>query len=315
MLDRVVEATGLEAVRRLLADTYGTVRVDAPGNPHRLRLSQLWVGPVRLDQVSFALDAQAELAPPGALVFGHVTSGSVSYVSAGSERLQRAGDVFLAAQPEHRYTARIRDTHLELAIIDPPLADQVAAAALGHSPEPVRFTGYRAVSPQAAQAWKRTYAHVRNQATANPGMAGHPLIAANAARLLAATALTTFPNNTMTGPAGPDRDDAAAATVRLAVVFIDEHSGEDITAASIAAAVHTSVRTLQLAFRRHLDTTPMSYLRRVRLARARHQLQAADPARTTVTAIASRCGFPSPSRFTAYYRATYGVLPSDTLYG
>jgi AraC-like DNA-binding protein len=314
-VDRVATATSLEAVRRLLIDTYGPMRIDAPAEPHGLRLSRLWMGPIRLDRISFTMDGHAEADPLGVLVFGHVTSGSVSYASEGNERPQGPGDVFLTAQPEHPYTASIQHLHVELAIIDPSLVDQVAATSLGHSPEPVRFTGYRAVSPQAARSWRRTYKYVREQARAAPGLAGHPLVAGNAARLLAAAALTTFPNNTMTDRARRDRDDTAAATVRRAVAFIDEHAGQDITAADIAAAVHTSVRTLQLAFRRHLDTTPMNYLRRVRLARARHQLRAASPAQTTVTAVAARWGFSSPSRFTAAYRATYGVRPTDTLHG
>ena len=76
----------------------------------------------------------------------------------------------------------------------------------------------------------------------------------------------------------------------------------------------TALPAVQLAFRRHLDTTPIEYLRRVRLDRAHHDLIAADPARVTVTAIAVRWGFPSPSRFAARYRQAYGISPSHTLH-
>ena len=73
---------------------------------------------------------------------------------------------------------------------------------------------------------------------------------------------------------------------------------------------------MQIAFRRQLDTTPMAYLRRVRLDRAHEQLRAADPGQgTTVTTVATRWGFASPSRFTADYRAAYGELPSHALRG
>ena len=73
-------------------------------------------------------------------------------------------------------------------------------------------------------------------------------------------------------------------------------------------------RAVQLAFRRHLDTTPLAYLRRVRLHHAHQGLAQASPRNgTTVTAIAYRWGFTSPSRFAAAYRAVYGVSPSDTL--
>ncbi|MEU0560255.1 helix-turn-helix domain-containing protein [Dactylosporangium sp. NPDC006015] len=70
---------------------------------------------------------------------------------------------------------------------------------------------------------------------------------------------------------------------------------------------------LQLAFRRHLDTTPMAFLRGVRLSRARGDLLAATAGDgRTVTAIAARWGF-TVSRFSQHYHATYGELPSQTL--
>lgn len=81
----------------------------------------------------------------------------------------------------------------------------------------------------------------------------------------------------------------------------------------IAAAASVTTRSIQLAFQRHLETTPMAYLRRVRLDHAHRQLQAADPARDTVTAVARQWGFSSASRFAAHYRAAYGVPPSHAL--
>jgi transcriptional regulator GlxA family with amidase domain len=69
-----------------------------------------------------------------------------------------------------------------------------------------------------------------------------------------------------------------------------------------------------MAFRRHLDTTPMAYLRRVRLQHAHQQLQHADGQDgQTVTRVALDWGFASASRFAAYYRAAYGRAPSETL--
>ncbi|MFD7713756.1 helix-turn-helix transcriptional regulator [Streptomyces sp. NPDC059786] len=113
---------------------------------------------------------------------------------------------------------------------------------------------------------------------------------------------------------GDDGQDGRPATVRRAVAFIDEHAPRDLSVADIAEAAHVSIRTLQCAFRRHLDTTPMNHLRRVRLAHAHADLLAADPASgVTVTAIATRWGFLQPGRFAAAYRAVYGRPPHQTL--
>ena len=119
------------------------------------------------------------------------------------------------------------------------------------------------------------------------------------------------------GPAAPARAHltyAASGTVGRAVAFIEDRARDDIGVADIAAAAFVTVRAVQLAFRRYLDTTPLAYLRQVRLERAHQELTEADPDRTTVTAIAAGWRFTNASRFSAYYRAAYDVPPTQTLH-
>jgi transcriptional regulator GlxA family with amidase domain len=104
---------------------------------------------------------------------------------------------------------------------------------------------------------------LRHRVLANPEAAASPLIVGSTARLLAATALATFPNTALPGPGVRDRRDASPATLRRAIAFIDEHVHDDIVGAEIAAAAGVTIRAAQLAFRRHLDTTPLGYLRRL----------------------------------------------------
>jgi transcriptional regulator GlxA family with amidase domain len=70
---------------------------------------------------------------------------------------------------------------------------------------------------------------------------------------------------------------------------------------------------VQLAFARHLETTPLAHVRRVRLDCAHRDLLAADLARQTVAGVACRWGFHSPGRFAVLYRQAYGVPPSHTI--
>ncbi|ANZ40367.1 hypothetical protein BBK82_34440 [Lentzea guizhouensis] len=67
---------------------------------------------------------------------------------------------------------------------------------------------------------------------------------------------------------------------------------------------------MQLAFRRHLDLTPMAYLRQVRLGRAHEDLLAGGG---PVTSVAHRWGYAHAGRFAVDYRRAYGVPPSETL--
>jgi hypothetical protein len=109
--------------------------------------------------------------------------------------------------------------------------------------------------------WHRV-ARYADDLLSSPDAADRPLVVSSVARMLAATALAVFPNNALTEPAIEGRRDAHSATARRAVAFIDDHAQADITAADIAAAAGVTIRAVQLAFRRHLDTTPARYLRR-----------------------------------------------------
>ena len=101
--------------------------------------------------------------------------------------------------------------------------------------------------------------------------------------------------------------------LRRAVAFIQDNAQMDIGLRDIAAAVGVTPRSVQYTFRRHLGTTPLEYLRRIRLDRAHRDLQLADPSVDTVTAIAGRWGFSHAGRFSIAYRQVFGTKPSRTL--
>ncbi|MCR3721913.1 MULTISPECIES: AraC family transcriptional regulator [Prauserella salsuginis group] len=106
---------------------------------------------------------------------------------------------------------------------------------------------------------------------------------------------------------------AVPAVVRCAQDFIEDHADEALTVSDIASQVGMSIRGLQVSFQRHLQTTPMEYLRDVRLRHAHAELITADPDRTTIAEIAYRWGFGHLGRFAAHHRATYGTTPSEAL--
>jgi AraC-like DNA-binding protein len=309
------ETTDAGLAEQRMRDGYGGLRFSPRGQRGGMRLEQAPLTPsARLDHLTLKRTVDIQAGPLGVLAIGHVRSGRVAYRSDGSERPYGPGDVSLCAQPEHFYMARCTWLDTDIAVLDPALLSRIASTAPARAPRPVRLTGYDPVSASAAQAWIGTCAYIRDTILAFPGTAAQPLLAASAEQLLAATALATFPHNALADPTIEDRRDAHPATLRRATTFIDEHAQEDITIADIAAAASVTTRAVQLAFRRHLDTTPMAYLRRVRLGHAHLELLAADPARLTVTAIAYRWGFPSASRFAAQYRAAYGTPPSRALH-
>lgn len=120
----------------------------------------------------------------------------------------------------------------------------------------------------------------------------------------------------------PFRDALAAsrpvprpATIREAVALLEAEPATPWTVADLARRVGLTSRGLQDGFARHVGTPPTAYLRAVRLRCAHADLLAADPATTSVAAVASRWGFVHLGRFAAAYRARYGRPPSVTLRG
>ena len=110
-----------------------------------------------------------------------------------------------------------------------------------------------------------------------------------------------------------DEQLAAPRVIRTAVEIIEAEAHLPLTVSVIASRSHASVRSLQQGFRRHLDMSPMAYLREVRLRRAHENLLEADPTTTSVASIAYQWGFTNLGRFAAAHTARYDEPPAATL--
>jgi AraC-like DNA-binding protein len=300
-VEQVVEVTDLDAVYEVLRSAYTRMRVTGDNRRSSLRLASRTLGPVRFDQLDGRIGVEAACEPMDVYLFGHMSSGLSRYTTDGEDRYLTRGDAFLVVPPDCPVIAYTEDPQASMVVFGQAVVDEVA--------EDVRFHGYTPLSPSAAAAWRSTCTHLQNEIA--PVFGDNPLVVASAVRLLVATTLATFPNSTLVAPTAAERRDAHPRTVRRAIAFIEANAAKDITAADIARAARVSIRAMQLAFRRHLDMTPMAYLRRVRLSCADTDLRAANG---SVTEIAARWGYARPSVFAAHYRAAYGVAPSQTLW-
>jgi AraC-like DNA-binding protein len=101
--------------------------------------------------------------------------------------------------------------------------------------------------------------------------------------------------------------------IRTAVDVIEAEAHLPLTLSAIAARSRVSVRALQHGFQRHLGTSPMSYLREVRLRRAHQTLLESDPSTVTVASVAHSWGFTNLGRFAAVHAARYLEPPVKTL--
>jgi AraC-like DNA-binding protein len=315
-----VEVSGRAEVYQFLEAAYGTemrlTNRDRAGDG-RLRLvhARIDVGPFAIEEAYLPGDVEVSTDPLNRVVGAWTSSGRVTGHCAGIAGAATAGDIRLVGQPDVPYYAHTQDLYHTVVLMDPGMVAGVAAGLpVSQTPLPIRFASFGPLDAAGAQRWKDTVSFVKDVVLADDALAT-PLVVGPASRLLAAVTLSTFPNTAIADPTPHDRNDHQPVLLDRAIEFIDANVTGDIGLADIAEAVHVTPRAVQYMFRRHLDTTPLRYLRRLRLRYAHQDLLAAEGSPDTVTAIAARWGFVHMGRFAVIYRQTYGRSPQTTLRG
>ncbi|MEU5866507.1 helix-turn-helix domain-containing protein [Nonomuraea sp. NPDC047529] len=306
----VFDSRDIGQTEEFLSKAYAKMRIGSDVKNPRTRISRQVMGSVSIDQLHLQYAMSYDVNPLGKVCLCSVESGTIAQqVAGGQEDVFGPGDTVLFAPHDLPYTGEIRRSRYDIIMFDPALLQQVAGTLPGRRAEPVRLVGHRPVSPAAARHLRRTLAYLRDDVLADPELTAEPLVVSTAGQLLAASVLTALPTNADASAAPGARPEA----LRRATAFIDDHADLPIGIDEIATAARVTPRALQYAFRRHLGTTPLGYLRQARLARAHAELKAGGPA-TTVTAVAARWGFFHPGRFAQLYRAAFGCAPGETLH-
>ena len=90
------------------------------------------------------------------------------------------------------------------------------------------------------------------------------------------------------------------------------NADKPILISDIAEYSHTSSRNLQIGFKKYKDTTPMRFLRMIRLSKVRDEIISGCGVETW-QAIALKWGFNDLMLFKKYYQQAYHELPDQTL--
>ena len=205
------------------------------------------------------------------------------------------------------------DTEADCVCLNADDVERVAVETSGLDDLALRFTWLRPMLPSLDQRWNDTVQAVTRAVRRNRRTMAGPVLTGQLAERLAEAVLDTFASTRLASRPRLPLDHATPAVVRRAVDFIDANADRDLTTSDIAAAAGIGARGLQSAFRRHRDSTPTAYVRRVRLDRAHQELMDTDPTdRDTVPAIAARWGFPTPGAFVSAHQHVYGGLPHQT---
>lgn len=299
-----------ETLSRLI----GRAQVQAPANDSfEITLSWAAAGPVmsRRAQVGRGSTVRMGVESPQTISIAQVSDGAMT-VRTDGDRHRLSTTPYL--MPQDRFTSSMKATDLSIVAVDHDWVQDYAGELLQLADFRLRLTGTSPHHQAAADYWADAVSHLR-EVLNNAEAVQVPLILAEAHHRVATALLYCFPG-TFTDHVLPDETSTRLpGPVRRAVTYIDEHLGEPISLAHLAAAARIPTHQLVIAFRQHLGTTPGGYLRTARLDAAHHGLLEADPSRgDTVGAIAYGCGFTNLARFATEYRIQYGCTPTESLH-
>ena len=145
--------------------------------------------------------------------------------------------------------------------------------------------------------------------TADTRSLSGPLIANDFERLLLRLLLQPIRETYNNLPIG-QRSAIAPHYVRSAEKYIREQFRETVTLESIVASSGVSARTLQYGFRNFRGTTPMNFLREVRLTAARHSFLQGP--RCSIAEVCFGVGYRNNALFSREYRKVFGESPRET---
>ena len=305
-----------EAAAAFIRSAHGIEsRVEGLRSDQPVTLSHVVIGPVSLGTAHLPCSVEFESESSPSFVVSHLKSGDMRLGRETRAETCAAGDIVLALRPGRPCRAHLVDADVALAALTPgALADITGDQDDGRGP--VRFLSGRPRSAAAASQWTTAVDYVTATLEARTGIANSELVVGGAVRLLATTMLHVFPNTYADVEDDPfESMDTSPPMLRRAIEFMHANCTRDIGMGEVAKALNVTPRAVQYMFRRHLDMSPMTYLRQIRLRRAHRDLLAGDPTRDTVAEIAIRWGFAHTGRFSQVYRTEFGQSPSVTLRG
>jgi AraC-like DNA-binding protein len=199
------------------------------------------------------------------------------------------------------------------------MVEEHCAAHLGHAlDEPLEFEPELRLDTAAGQYFLRLVNLFAEELTLARRLDGcaHPLANERVAEHFASALLNALvygqKSNISAALARPERA-AAPHFVRRVEDYIRHHYAEPLTIEKLADVAGVSTRTLFAGFRDFRRVTPMTYLKSLRLEKARQALQSGEVSGATgVTKVALDTGFSHLGRFAKHYHSRFGELPSMT---
>lgn len=305
---RVLRTTSVDAARAAVSATLAPHRLVPVGTGQGFRAvhNRADLDGVKLHFIDYTAAVDVEVEGMNFQLVQVPLAGRTT-VDAGGEAFVAApgsaGIVPVGRPLRMRYSAG--NPRILVEIPAPLLQERVAAAVDAGATWPRCPPTTLDLTRGAGRAWRAMVDLLLSDLGMSDGLIHHPTATAS---------LTVAMVDALVAGMTADQalhDSPGETQVHRAARLMEAHCAEPLGTPDVAEAVNLSVRALQAGFRAHLGTTPMAYLRRVRLARVRESLS--DGSAASVTEAAVRWGVPHLGRLAADYRAAYGEGPGETL--
>lgn len=145
------------------------------------------------------------------------------------------------------------------------------------------------------------------------GICSSDIARSHMASLLMSGLLTCLDHNYREELANGGRRSAKPAYVSRAQEFLKQNVSQPIGPEDVASAVRVSTRALFVGFKTYLNTTPMRYLKDLRLDLVRETLLSLEPHGASITSVAMDYGFHHLGHFCAAYKERFGEQPRETV--
>jgi len=312
----IVATTDVDDAQQALSATYVPVRLHPqPGSSGvDTRLNAIAIERTTVGYLRLGTDIR--------VVADEITNYHVNVALIGKSRSRSGGGdevltvpgtavVFTPGKPaEVSWTG---DTEQMCLMFDPDDIERELIDLLGRElTDPLTFTESMDLRGPAGRAWMQTLHLIDSAAESDAQLLRYRLTVRRLEQILIDGLLLGNQHNYSAQLNAEPATPGQRAT-RRALELLNSRPEHPWTSRELAAAVAISAQSLQTGFRGLTGTSPMAYLRSVRLERAHQDLTMADPQHTTVSHIAHTWGFLHLGRFSSAYQQRYGRRPSQTL--
>jgi AraC-like DNA-binding protein len=313
---RVAASTTVDEAAAVLSEVFLPLQIS-PSKPAprlRMHLNALTAGRITFGYMHFREAVRMRTAEPVNYHLDIPVRSQTTMRAAQGTRFRGTEQTAGVFMPGRSVELDCSDWFAQVAIMIPHRHLQTELELLLDAPAstPLEFHDKFDLTTDGGRAVSQAVRLVDEGTRRTPGLLAHPLAVRSLEQVFLHSLLLGQPHNYSTALNLP-RGGSGPRSVSRAVELLRQDPVRPWTVGELAAAVSTSVRSLQESFRRTLDTTPMAYLRRLRLERVREDLMTARSGSVTVSEVAARWGFPHVSRFANAYAERFGELPSATL--